>query len=727
MTNNYERIPEELKHLRQWHVWKQTDKTKIPVQINGAAAKSNDPETWTDFETAVDCAPLFSGLAFEITEPYTGIDLDNCIDEDGQIRQWAWPILFRFDGIGYAEVSPSGSGIKILTRARKTAGSRSLHKIADGKQQIECYDRTRFWTMTGDVYSGNETIGDGQQALEWLCEEYLSEKQKQPEPQKPKVQTIREIQPVTLERPVLRRAREYVQSCNGTSEGSRNSTGFRLAGHLYAFDSDGDRLTAAEVYDLLRDWNRTNPDPLSDFEIEKLCRSAMQNGTPRERKLNRPLPDFQSDYSTVDISGIVGEPRTEDFDDEEFCANSVPESGLLRDVYEYYCLNAHRLSHVMGLACAVSLCETIFGRRITSHTDMRTNDYNVVMAPTASGKENCETTLSKILHAASPNETPMLPPDVQSGNGLLKAVSVIPCAVWVCDEFGKVLEAILDKKSNNGHAKAIGLHLLKLYGKSSGIYGGAAHADGTRNEIKQPHLVLLGLTTGQIFESVDSKQVQDGLLGRIAFWPVQERPRKRNARFHAVPETLSSDVREWLLWTPHALNPDDPMPPILEMREDALERWNQHSDKIDEKMQRESESRAAIWGRVNARAMKLAIVHRCARMTDNPALIDWQFLRVELQDIDWGIRLANWLGRVACGLIRENVVDVQHERAKKILRAAVDILGEVDRRSLLREYRSITASEFSAAAEWLSSHGEIEIETQVKKKVVYKKPKTQVT
>jgi hypothetical protein len=70
---------------------------------------------------------------------------------------------------------------------------------------------------------------------------------------------------------------------------------------------------------------------------------------------------------------------------------------------------------------------------------------------------------------------------------------------------------------------------------------------------------------------------------------------------------------------------------------------------------------------------------------------------------------------------------VQHERAKKILRAAVDILGEVDRRSLLREYRSITASEFSAAAEWLSSHGEIEIETQVKKKVVYKKPKTQVT
>ena len=63
----FEWIPEELKQLRQWHVWKQTDKTKIPVQVNGSAAKSNDPDTWTDFETASDAAQFFSGLAFEIT------------------------------------------------------------------------------------------------------------------------------------------------------------------------------------------------------------------------------------------------------------------------------------------------------------------------------------------------------------------------------------------------------------------------------------------------------------------------------------------------------------------------------------------------------------------------------------------------------------------------------------------------------------------------------------
>jgi len=70
-------VPDELKELEQWHCWKDVDGTKIPVQVRGDTAKSNDPNTWTDYETALNYSGYFSGLAFEITEPYTGIDLDN--------------------------------------------------------------------------------------------------------------------------------------------------------------------------------------------------------------------------------------------------------------------------------------------------------------------------------------------------------------------------------------------------------------------------------------------------------------------------------------------------------------------------------------------------------------------------------------------------------------------------------------------------------------------------
>jgi hypothetical protein len=713
---SFERTPEELKRVHQWHCWKLVGDIKIPCQIDGRAAKSNDESTWTDFETAVDASQFHGGLAFEITDPWTGIDLDDCIDEQG-IKPWCLEILCRFDGLAFAEVSPSGTGIKLITRARKPAKARCVHKLDGG--QIECYDNRRFWAITGDVYNGQDEIGDGQEAVNWLCEKFLSQEKKTEHPAPVSFPVI-PAGKSTLETRVL----SYMQSVPQAVEGNRNQAAFQLAGHLRSFEHDGDRLHEDQVLDLCRQWNSQNPKPLPDEELKRAVESSGRNGTAREVKPNRPFQ--RPEYPDIDLSRLLGEERGEDFDDEKFCADSVPESGLLRNVFDYYCQTSHRTSCVMGLAVAVSLCETVFGRRIASHTDMRTNDYNVVMAPTASGKEACETVISKILQASG--FTPILPPDVQSGNGLLKAVHEIPCGIWICDEFGKTLEAIIDRKSNNGHAKQIGTHLLKLYSKSAGVYGGAAHADGIRNQVDQPHLVLLGLTTGQIFETIDSRQIQDGLFGRISFWPVQTRPKRKTARAFPVPDHLAEIVKRWMQWQPTGGLLEKPKPEVLEMSTESLERWDHHADAIDERMEHESESRAAIWGRVAARAMKLALVHRAARMEDDPGSVDWLFVQIEKQDIDWGIRLANWLARVACGLIRENVHDSQAARARHVLESAVLKVGSVSRRDLMREYRSISGSEFTAAAESLEAEGRIEIITDCSKpgkpRVIYAIKKT---
>lgn len=711
----YDRIPEQLRLVNQWHCWKleKNDKgedAKIPRQVNGSHAKSNDPDTWTDFETAVDASQFYSGLAFEITDPWTGIDLDDCIDEKG-IKPWCIEILCRFDGVGFAEVSPSGNGIKILTRGRKPAGSRSQKKFDEGG--IECYDNRRFWTITGDLYNGQDEIGDGQDAINWLCEKFLStEKKSSPAPMLPVV-------PRQSGSSLEKRVETYLKSVPQAAEGQRNQAVFNLAGHLRSFEHDGEILTDDSILSFCRQWNAKNTKPLSDDEMQRAINSSGRNGTPREPKPNRPQEVFRS---AVDLSGILGPERRDDFDDEQFCVDAIPKSGLLREIFDYYCQTSHRTSPVMGMAVAVSLCEMVFGRRVASHTDMRTNDYNVIMAPTASGKEACETVITKILQAAG--SCPMLPPDVQSGNGLLKAVHEMPCGIWVCDEFGKMLEAIIDRKSNNGHAKQIGTHLLKLYSKSAGVYGGAAHADGIRNQVNQPHLVLLGLTTGQMFESIDSRQIQDGLFGRLAFWPVQNRPKRKTARAAAVPDRLAEIVRQWMQWEPVSGNLQVPQPVVIEMTSEAVERWDHHADAIDERMEHESESRAAIWGRVAARAMKLALVHCAARIEDNPGTVDWLFVRVELQDVDWGIKVANWLARVACALVRENVVDTQANRARHVLETTVIKLGSVARRDLMREYRSISGSEFTAAAESLKAEGRIEIaneETSGRPKVIYRK------
>jgi hypothetical protein len=419
----------------------------------------------------------------------------------------------------------------------------------------------------------------------------------------------------------------------------------------------------------------------------------------------------ESGLSDVDLSRILNkiwankaqENADENSDnDEDFCAAMVPDSGLIQLIFDYYLQNSIRSSNIMGLAVSLSICETIMGRKVASHTDLRTNDYNLIIAQTSSGKEACESTVSKILDAADPTGQFMLPPNVQSGNGLIHAVSKQPCGIWVCDEFGKTLQAVLDKKGNK-HLKDIGTNLLTLYGKANSTYGGAAHSDGVRNKIFNPHLVLLGLSTGStVFTHVSTEQVADGLIGRIAFWPVQERPKRKKRKSIVKPsESLVAAVKSWTGFAPGGnLATEFPETKTIQMSSDALERWDEHENNIDTKMDGESSSRAAVWGRVAARAMKYALIHRMARLEVTPAVCEFAFVMVEIQDVNWGIKLANWLARIACELIEQNTVDTGKAKAKAILLKAVEH-GPVNANDLIRAARDLSSGDFASAAKEL--------------------------
>lgn len=85
-------IPAELKSLSQWVCWKlEWDPkgkkwTKPPYnpRYKSRKAKSNDPKTWTDFDTAIKAYKTngFDGVGFQLAgnDPYTGWDGDDCVD-----------------------------------------------------------------------------------------------------------------------------------------------------------------------------------------------------------------------------------------------------------------------------------------------------------------------------------------------------------------------------------------------------------------------------------------------------------------------------------------------------------------------------------------------------------------------------------------------------------------------------------------------------------------------
>ena len=114
-------VPAELKTMPQWVVWRTAVRdgkpTKIPYQVNGVTAKTNDPSTWTDYQTVCQHAHRFDGIGFVFSaeDPLCGIDLDDCLDENRKIKPWAQPIVDRLKSVSYREISPSGGGITLDT------------------------------------------------------------------------------------------------------------------------------------------------------------------------------------------------------------------------------------------------------------------------------------------------------------------------------------------------------------------------------------------------------------------------------------------------------------------------------------------------------------------------------------------------------------------------------------------------------------------------------------
>jgi len=152
----------------------------VPIDAKSATrASSTDPSTWTDFETVLDAYQRDDRLAgigyvFAASDPYTGVDLDDCIDASGQFSPLAKTII---ESLGsYTEVSPSGLGVKVFMRATLDGldSTGRQFKIIDGLplagiKKVEIYDRARFFTVTGKRLQGSpDSVEEAQPSLNAL-------------------------------------------------------------------------------------------------------------------------------------------------------------------------------------------------------------------------------------------------------------------------------------------------------------------------------------------------------------------------------------------------------------------------------------------------------------------------------------------------------------------------------------------------------------------------------
>jgi len=140
-------IPNELKRRPQWVAWRlenQNDRlVKVPYSPRtGRLASTTDLLTWGTFDDALAVLDHYQGLGFVFSsaDPYSGIDLDECVEpETVEISQWALEVVRNVGS--YTELSPSGTGLHIFVRGQLPSSVK--------RPEIEMYSHSRFFTVTG--------------------------------------------------------------------------------------------------------------------------------------------------------------------------------------------------------------------------------------------------------------------------------------------------------------------------------------------------------------------------------------------------------------------------------------------------------------------------------------------------------------------------------------------------------------------------------------------------
>jgi primase-polymerase (primpol)-like protein len=160
-------IPAAMKAARRWVCWrwvKQQAKkggfrwTKVPINAQtGQAASSTDPATWGSFDDAFARyrAGEADGIGFVLGDGWWGFDADDCRDpETGELTELGRDVLAHVPG--YAEVSPSGTGFKIIGRGPLPAGIGNRN----AKTGHEVYDNGRYFAVTGQALDGRAELAE---------------------------------------------------------------------------------------------------------------------------------------------------------------------------------------------------------------------------------------------------------------------------------------------------------------------------------------------------------------------------------------------------------------------------------------------------------------------------------------------------------------------------------------------------------------------------------------
>lgn len=162
----YPKIPAELKAQKQWCLYRKKwleekqKYTKLPVNaFDGSPGRSNDPDSWADYETAINNVQKFNcdGIGFYFGNGYVGLDIDSVLEDLEEVAAGINDpsnLIIRareLTDYTYCELSMSKTGIHCIFKG-EIPGERRR------KGNFEMYEDGRFFALTGMALEENSKI-----------------------------------------------------------------------------------------------------------------------------------------------------------------------------------------------------------------------------------------------------------------------------------------------------------------------------------------------------------------------------------------------------------------------------------------------------------------------------------------------------------------------------------------------------------------------------------------
>lgn len=177
---SYDSVPEKMRRENRWLAFEviyNDEKKKFDKKpVNSEGKPTNDPTKAESFGTMLAFVEKHEGfvLGYYIEAPYIGIDADNCRDpHTGIIAENIMEVIRAYNS--YAEVSPSGTGVRIIIAGKKPGDSCR-------RGSVEIYSHKRAVTITGLRIDGAPTVVNEADVSNlynrMLAGEFLSEDQR---------------------------------------------------------------------------------------------------------------------------------------------------------------------------------------------------------------------------------------------------------------------------------------------------------------------------------------------------------------------------------------------------------------------------------------------------------------------------------------------------------------------------------------------------------------------